>query len=48
MAYKYIKKRGDYYFIVNKEGKTLSKHTSRAKAEAAFRAMERSIHAKRR
>lgn len=38
---KYIKKRGDKFVVVQKgTGKTLSKHTSKAKAQASFRAME--------
>ena len=44
----YIRKRGEKYVIISKRtGKTISTHTSRAKAEASFRAMERSIHRKK-
>ena len=46
MANKYIKKQGDKYVIVNKQGKVLSRHDSKAKAEAAFRAMESNMHRK--
>ena len=44
MANRYIRKRGSMYVIVNKDGKVLSRHASRAKAEASFRAMEWSKH----
>jgi len=43
--YKYIKKRGDKWVIVQKgTGKVLSHHDTREKAEASFRAMMRSKH----
>lgn len=46
MAYKYIKKRGAKFVVVQKgTGKVLSKHTSREKAEKAFDAMMASKHA---
>ena len=45
MAYHYIRRRGDEWVIVQKgTGKVLSRHSSRAKAEASFRAMEASKH----
>lgn len=45
MAYHYIRKRGSEYVIIQKgTGKVLSRHATRAKAEAAFRAMEASKH----
>lgn len=47
MANQYIRKRGDKYVIVNKQGKVLSRHTSKAKAESSFRAMEASKHGAR-
>lgn len=41
----YIKKRGDEWVIVQKgTGKVLSRHDSKAKAEASFRAMEMHKH----
>ncbi len=43
--YKYIKKRGDKYVIIQKgTGKVLSTHDSREKAIASFKAMEMSKH----
>lgn len=39
MKSKYIEKRGSKYVILSKSGKVISKHNSRAKAEASFRAM---------
>lgn len=43
--YKYIKKRGGKWVIVQKgTGKVLSTHDSREKAEASFRAMEMHKH----
>jgi hypothetical protein len=45
MAYKYVKKQGRYWVVTQKgTGKVLSRHTSQAKAEASFRAMEASKH----
>lgn len=45
MAYHYIRRRGDEWVIVQKgTGRVLSRHSSRAKAEASFRAMEASKH----
>lgn len=44
MAYHYVKKRGNEYVIVNKSGRVLSRHSSKAKADASFRAMEASKH----
>lgn len=43
--YKYIKKRGGKWVIVQKgTGKVLSRHDTREKAEASFRAMEMHKH----
>ncbi len=43
--YKYIKKRGDKYVIIQKgTGKVLSTHDSKEKAIASFKAMEMSKH----
>ena len=45
MANHYIRRRGSQWVIVQKgTGKVLSRHSSRAKAEASFRAMEASKH----
>ena len=45
MAYRYIKRRGSQYVIVQKgTGRVLSRHKTRADAEAAFRAMMASKH----
>lgn len=45
MTNPYIKKRGSQYVIVQKgTGRVLSRHSTRAKAEAAFRAMEMGKH----
>lgn len=44
MAYRYIRKRKTGYVIVNKTGRVLSRHATRAKAQASFRAMEASKH----
>ena len=41
----YIRRRGSQWVIVqNGTGKVLSRHATRAKAEASFRAMEASKH----
>lgn len=48
MAYHYIKKRGEKYVIVNKEGKVISTHATRAKAQASFRAMMSSKYGSKR
>lgn len=41
----YIRKRGTKWVIVQKgTGRVLSRHDTRAKAEASFRAMEASKH----
>ena len=43
--YKYIKKRGDKFVIIQKgTGKVLSTHDSKEKAIAAFKAMEMHLH----
>jgi hypothetical protein len=45
MANHYIRRRGSQYVIVQKgTGKVLSRHATRAKAEASFRAMQASKH----
>lgn len=45
MANPYIHKRGSSWVVTQKgTGKVLSRHTSKAKAEASFRAMEMSKH----
>jgi len=45
VANHYIRRRGSQWVIVQKgTGKVLSRHSSRAKAEASFRAMEASKH----
>lgn len=36
----YIKKQGDEWVVLNKEGEVISHHDSREKAEESFRAME--------
>lgn len=41
---RYIRKRASGYVIVNKSGKVLSRHATKAKAQASFRAMEASKH----
>jgi hypothetical protein len=44
-GYHYIRKRGSEWVIVQKgTGKVLSRHSSRAKALASFKAMEASKH----
>lgn len=49
MAYKYVKKRGTKYVVVSKRtGKVLSRHATRKKAEASFRAMQRRRYGKKR
>ena len=35
----YIKKRGGLYVVLNKAGRTISRHRTRSRAEASFRAM---------
>jgi hypothetical protein len=45
VAYKYVKKRGDKWVIVQKgTGKVLSEHDTEEDAKASFRAMEASKH----
>lgn len=45
MANRYIKKQGTGWVIVQKgTGRVLSRHATRSKAEASFRAMEMSKH----
>jgi hypothetical protein len=45
VANKYIERRGNKWVILQKgTGKVLSRHDSRAQAEAAFRAMQASKH----
>lgn len=45
MANPYIQKRGKSWVILQKgTGKVLSRHATKAKAEASFRAMEWSKH----
>jgi hypothetical protein len=48
VANRYIRRRGGQYVIVQKgTGKVLSRHATRAKAAASFRAMEASKHGAR-
>lgn len=45
MAYKYIRKRGTSWVIISRRtGRVLSRHATRAKAIASFRAMEAAKH----
>lgn len=44
MANHYIRKRKNDYVIVNKQGRVISHHRTKALAEASFRAMEASKH----
>ena len=46
MANRYIRKRVNGWVIVNRTGRVLSRHSSKAKAQASFRAMEWSKHRK--
>lgn len=45
MAYHYIDKQGNYYVVKQKStGRVLSRHRTRGKAQASFRAMEAAKH----
>jgi hypothetical protein len=44
-GYRYVRKRGDEWVVVQKgSGRVLSRHKTRAQAEASFRAMMASKH----
>lgn len=47
MANKYIRKEGNKWVILDKQGHIISHHDTREKAEASFRAMMQSKHGKK-